>query len=285
MKKSTVSAVVAATLGTVMAGSANAFVISSGNATVAGDILGLSEWSVNGTNQLASQTWWFNTDAGDGTPYNYELADYDGAAAESSTATSASVLYNMLAELGLTVQVDYSLSGGTNTSTLNESVTIINNSGAAANFSLFQFTDFDLGGYAPYDSADDDVGDGTDGFNYGQNDTVTQVSGNYVTQSNGTMSVVEAATVPWPSLTSIGQAVALEDALFDDMLSGTNAGDTFTGDAAWIWQYTFNIADGESASIGKTMIMETVVPVPAAVWLFGSGLLGLVGVARRRTRA
>ena len=27
------------------------------------------------------------------------------------------------------------------------------------------------------------------------------------------------------------------------------------------------------------------VPVPAAVWLFGSGLLGLVGVARRRTQA
>jgi hypothetical protein len=26
----------------------------------------------------------------------------------------------------------------------------------------------------------------------------------------------------------------------------------------------------------------TVVPVPAAVWLFGSGLLGLVGVARRK---
>ena len=27
---------------------------------------------------------------------------------------------------------------------------------------------------------------------------------------------------------------------------------------------------------------RVVVPVPAAVWLFGSGLLGLVGVARRR---
>jgi len=26
----------------------------------------------------------------------------------------------------------------------------------------------------------------------------------------------------------------------------------------------------------------TIVPIPAAVWLFGSGLLGLVGVARRR---
>jgi hypothetical protein len=33
------------------------------------------------------------------------------------------------------------------------------------------------------------------------------------------------------------------------------------------------------AKIGEV----AVVPVPAAVWLFGSGLLGLVGVARRKT--
>ena len=31
--------------------------------------------------------------------------------------------------------------------------------------------------------------------------------------------------------------------------------------------------------------VTTVIPVPAAVWLFGSGLLGLVGIARRRTAA
>jgi hypothetical protein len=29
----------------------------------------------------------------------------------------------------------------------------------------------------------------------------------------------------------------------------------------------------------------TVVPVPAAVWLFGSGLLGLIGIARRKKAA
>lgn len=33
---------------------------------------------------------------------------------------------------------------------------------------------------------------------------------------------------------------------------------------------------------GATINPAAVVPVPAAVWLFGSGLLGLVGVARRR---
>jgi len=31
-------------------------------------------------------------------------------------------------------------------------------------------------------------------------------------------------------------------------------------------------------------VYTTVVPVPAALWLFGSGLLGLIGVARRRAR-
>lgn len=31
-----------------------------------------------------------------------------------------------------------------------------------------------------------------------------------------------------------------------------------------------------------TVYTKTVVPVPAAVWLFGSGLLGLVGIARRK---
>ena len=32
-------------------------------------------------------------------------------------------------------------------------------------------------------------------------------------------------------------------------------------------------------------LSRTVVPIPSAVWLFGSGLLGLVGVARRKSRA
>jgi len=33
------------------------------------------------------------------------------------------------------------------------------------------------------------------------------------------------------------------------------------------------------------MSINTVVPVPAAVWLFGSGLIALAGIARRRNRA
>ena len=33
---------------------------------------------------------------------------------------------------------------------------------------------------------------------------------------------------------------------------------------------------------GSALVRETVVPIPSAVWLFGSGLIGLVGLARRK---
>ena len=40
--------------------------------------------------------------------------------------------------------------------------------------------------------------------------------------------------------------------------------------------------DGAFVGFNANFDFTTPVPVPAAVWLFGSGLLGLVGVARRR---
>jgi len=38
-------------------------------------------------------------------------------------------------------------------------------------------------------------------------------------------------------------------------------------------------------ALGQLTATTAVVPVPAAVWLFGSGLLGLIGIARRKARA
>ena len=65
-------------------------------------------------------------------------------------------------------------------------------------------------------------------------------------------------------------------------------GDTFALD------YTAVVPAGDPSGFGGvpyqlhmegTVGQQTVVPVPAAVWLFGSGLLGLAGVARRRKTA
>ena len=46
------------------------------------------------------------------------------------------------------------------------------------------------------------------------------------------------------------------------------------------WDVTF--AGSSTLTLAVDIIDVTAVPVPAAVWLFGSGLIGLVGVARRR---
>jgi hypothetical protein len=85
-------------------------------------------------------------------------------------------------------------------------------------------------------------------------------------------------------------------------ISGTF--DNGTGLATFLWSgtygdsytldYTARVPQGDPSNFGGvlyalhlvgTVEAAPVVPVPAAVWLFGSGLLGLVGVARRKRKA
>ena len=46
-----------------------------------------------------------------------------------------------------------------------------------------------------------------------------------------------------------------------------------------------SMIDGPFGGYNANFNFTTAIPVPAAVWLFGSGLLGLVGVARRKKQA
>ena len=62
------------------------------------------------------------------------------------------------------------------------------------------------------------------------------------------------------------------------------ASNTFTGNLAYdlmTVKVDFSLSPDSTVGISG-FVQQTPVPVPAAVWLFGSGLLGLVGVARRR---
>ena len=52
------------------------------------------------------------------------------------------------------------------------------------------------------------------------------------------------------------------------------------GNIGTLWQFFVDTQYSERYDL--SIVNTTVIPVPAAVWLFGSGLLGLVGVARRR---
>jgi hypothetical protein len=57
-----------------------------------------------------------------------------------------------------------------------------------------------------------------------------------------------------------------------------------TTDAGWV---SFGNSDASDNLNALYAVSEelTVIPVPAAVWLFGSGLIGLIGIARRKKTA
>jgi hypothetical protein len=48
------------------------------------------------------------------------------------------------------------------------------------------------------------------------------------------------------------------------------------------FNFSFVNDDQQSVSIGGKLTSVTVVPIPAAVWLFGTGLLGLIGFTKRK---
>ena len=49
--------------------------------------------------------------------------------------------------------------------------------------------------------------------------------------------------------------------------------------------YTFTTPYDADLFFGSYLIRSSVVPIPPAVWLFGSGLIGLIGLARRKSHA
>ena len=74
------------------------------------------------------------------------------------------------------------------------------------------------------------------------------------------------------------------DAFFDDqLLTISSLGGSLVGDLDLKFQ--FDLTASTAGDGYFTNFVVGTVPIPATVWLFGSGLLGLVGMAGRRKTA
>lgn len=86
--------------------------------------------------------------------------------------------------------------------------------------------------------------------------------------------------------TAVGNTVALSGFL-ELVIHGYASNETVAVSTSNDFMNTFSANITDPYGTGIELLPElstTVVPVPAAVWLFGSGLIGLVGVARRKVR-
>ena len=106
------------------------------------------------------------------------------------------------------------------------------------------------------------------------NINITSVT-SYNSFSNGDASFLDASG-------AYLSAGAIFNLNFDTAL--TNAGGTIGVSAEEVLLFSFTPPSGlPTVLTGSGFVTGTpAVPVPAAVWLFGSGLIGLIGVARRK---
>lgn len=108
-------------------------------------------------------------------------------------------------------------------------------------------------------------------------DGIIDSFGNPLNQGPAPLAVTtwNTATLCTPGIDCIGNALSGGAPFFDDGISGSPMIDgPFPGLIV-----NFDIGSGNSL----TVLNINPVPVPAAVWLFGSGLIALIGFARRKS--
>ena len=118
------------------------------------------------------------------------------------------------------------------------------------------------------------------------NDGYTDTAVTAYTDVNGNTSNGDTAEAAGVALTVSGGVFTGQLAVFGSgETSGLKVFAVYDFDNESFIAYTSNAAGG-SSQVGDGTFTNpggsAVVPVPAAAWLFGSGLLGLVGVARRK---
>ena len=192
-----------------------------------------------------------------------------------------------------TVGLDFELNyNGLDAATLTQTFTFTNTSGGLlTDLSFLALTDVTLGtsGQGFWDRGELTTFDGTQPTGYRQWSNNVAGYENFellaqVDVAADSYEVSVAGAIEGAELDPCTNNDLCDRAYNDSAMTLSDTVTTAEDDLMMAARWFRTLADGESFSYTQTFEVYNVnnVPVPAAVWLFGSGLIGLVGVARRK---
>jgi hypothetical protein len=258
----------------VAGGTASAdYTITSGNSqanidpTGTNGPLGMNSWTVDGTENLFQQWFWYGLGS---TAGQSQINALSSPTVTQNTPSALDLLYQ---GDGLSLDVSYLLRGGlagSGASDIAETITISNTSDSTIALRFYEYTDFDLSD-AQFDQTVRILRTGGKAFK--------------ADQTGGGQTLSETVVGPgadrWEAALYSSILDNLDDpSVFYKLNDVAHAG---PGDATWAFQWNRTLAPGETFQINKDKQLS-VAPEPATLLLLGFGLFGLVGVARRRMK-
>jgi PEP-CTERM motif len=252
--------------GLAIQGQAQTYVLSGGNSSIQvnlGGTPGVSDWVVDGVNQLNQQ--WFYYRVGSTGP---EFSINNIVASPTINMATATKVDATYAAGGYSVRTVFALTGegiGTHDSNLAETITI-HNASATDHLHFFQYADFDLGNQTGNQTAQFSANAFGNYYQVVQSDNL----GNQVTELIGGAASglvhVQAGLVD-------GTLLTLGDA------NPTTLNDTLSaGPGNTAWAYEWDVAPGGNLIISKLI---TVVPEPSSLALILLGGAAFVRLLRR----
>lgn len=248
-----------------------AYILTDGNSSVSidpGSPAGTYSWMVNGVNHLYKQWFWFRVGPSGPEASIDALALTNQKTIDSDGDGDLDILALLYSGTGFEIYTKFILAGGSpgsKTSDMSEQIRITNLGSSPLDFHFFQFNDFDLNGTA-------------------QDDTAARINANTMKQWDPYMVYSEVVVSPAPNHWQISNTGAILTALSDGSATTLlDAQNPLSGNVSWAFQWDFNIPAGGSALIVKDKVLDpAAVPSPTALVLLASGLIGLVGLRRKR---
>ena len=250
---------------------AQSFILSQKDSTAQIDLSsGLSNWQVDGVNQVNQQGFYFSVGNTQAEPIS-TIAAPSNVSTSAITPTVTATYANVNGPISVTTK--YQLTGqasGSGQAKLLETITVKNTSAFAQDFHLYQYSDFDLGGVTGNQNAVF--------FNNG--------SGAYqLTQTGAATTLNESAAAPAASSSEV-QAGLLDATLLGLANAGlTTFNDTLSaGPGNVVYGYEWDAASLAPNSSYQVSITLSV-PEPSVLAILSTGAIGLSLIRRRSRKA